>query len=112
MYYKKAIEIDPDYVEARSNYGGMLLDMGNVDEAIRQFNVVLQRNPKHASTLTLIAQAYRMKELYPQSIEAARAGIQVAPNSAEPHMWLADSLRLTAKYDESRQGVWGVPAAE
>lgn len=101
QYYKKAIEIDPDYLEARSNYGGMLLDIGSVDEAIRQFNTVLQRNPKHASTLNLIAQAYRMKELYPQSIEAARAGIQAAPNSAEPHMWLADSLRLTGKYDDS-----------
>jgi tetratricopeptide (TPR) repeat protein len=103
QYYKKAIEVDPDYLEARADYGGMLLDIGNVDEAIRQFNVVLQRNPKHTTSLTLIAQAYRLKELYPQSIESARAAIVTAPKSAEPHMWLAESLRLSGKYDESRQ---------
>jgi tetratricopeptide (TPR) repeat protein/uncharacterized caspase-like protein len=102
-YYKLAIEIDPDYLEAHAAYGGMLLDIGNVDEAIRQFNTVLQRDPKHTSSLTLIAQAYRIKELYPQSIEAARAAIQRAPKSAEPHMWLAESLRMTGKYDEARQ---------
>lgn len=100
-YYKKAIEIDPDYLQARSNYGGMLLDTGSVDEAIRQFNVVLQREPKNAIALNLIAQAYRLKELYPQSIEAARASIAAQPKSADPHMWLAESLRLTGKFDEA-----------
>jgi len=103
QFYRKAIEIDPDYLEAHANYGGMLLDIGNVDEAIRQFNIVLQREPKHTTALTLIAQAYRLKELYPQSIEAARTAIQTAPKSAEPHMWLAESLRLSGKYDDSRR---------
>ena len=57
----------------------MLLDIGDVDEAIRQFNTVLQREPNHAVALTLLAQAYRFKELYPQSIEAARKAIQINP---------------------------------
>jgi tetratricopeptide (TPR) repeat protein len=101
-YYKKAIEIDPDYLEAHANYGGMLLDIGNVDEAIRQFNLVLQRRPNHAVALTLLSQAYRLKELFPQSIDAARRAIQLTPRNAEPHLWLADSLRLSGKYAEGR----------
>ena len=36
--FRRAIEIDPDYLEARADFGGMLLDIGNVDEAIRQFD--------------------------------------------------------------------------
>ena len=96
-YYQKAIGIDPDYLEARANYAGMLLDIGNVDEAIRQINAVLTRDPNHAVALTMLAQAYRFKELYPQSIEAARKAIQLTPTNAEPHLWLADSLRLSAK---------------
>ncbi|HJT86915.1 MAG TPA: tetratricopeptide repeat protein [Bryobacteraceae bacterium] len=98
QYYQKAIEIDPDYLEAHANYGGMLLDIGNVDEAIRQLNIVLQRNPNHAVALTLLAQAYRLKALYPQSIEAAGKAIQLTPKNAEPHLWLADSLRLSKQY--------------
>ena len=96
-YYKKAIDIDPDYLEARANYAGMLLDIGSVDEAIRQINVVLTRQPEHAVALTMLAQAYRVKELYPQSIEAAQKAIQLTPKNAEPHLWLADSLRLSGK---------------
>jgi tetratricopeptide (TPR) repeat protein/uncharacterized caspase-like protein len=101
-YYKKAIEIDPDYLEAHANYAGMLLDTGSVDESIRQTNIVLQRQPNHAVALTMLAQAYRLKELYPQSIDAARKAIQLTPKNAEPHLWLADSLRLSGKYADAK----------
>src|SRR6202034_2808671 len=80
-YYQKAIAIDPDYLEARANYARMLLEIGNVDEAIRQINAVLTRQPKHADALTMLAQADRFKELYAQSIEAARQAVQAAPKS-------------------------------
>ena len=66
----------------------MLLDVGNVDEAIRQFNYVLQRAPEHVLALTLQAQAYRLKELYQESVDSARKAIRLAPRNAEPHLWL------------------------
>ena len=100
-YYKKAIAIDPDYLEAHANYGGMLLDIGDVDEAIRQFNTVLVRQPNHADALTMLAQAYRFKLLYPQSIESARKAASVAPKAAEPHLWLGDSLRLSGQWADA-----------
>ncbi|HEY1340772.1 MAG TPA: tetratricopeptide repeat protein, partial [Bryobacteraceae bacterium] len=96
-YFQKAIAIDPDYLQARANYAGALLDVGNVDEAIRQINAVLQRQPNHAAALTMLAQANRFKELFPQSIDAARKAIRAAPANAEPHLWMADSLRLSGK---------------
>jgi tetratricopeptide (TPR) repeat protein/uncharacterized caspase-like protein len=97
-YYKKAIEIDPDYLEAHANYAGMLLDIGDVDEAIRQINTVLTRQPNHAMALTMLAQADRLKGLYPQSIEAAQKAVKLAPKNAEPHLWMADSLRLSGNF--------------
>ncbi|HPT28474.1 MAG TPA: caspase family protein, partial [Bryobacteraceae bacterium] len=71
-HFKRAIEIDPDYMEARASYGGMLLGLGDVDEAIRQFNVVTRRDAKNQMAWYLQAQAYRMKGMYPESIESAR----------------------------------------
>jgi len=97
QYFKRAVEIDPDYLEARAGYAGMLLDIGDVDEALRQIDTVLARQPDHAAALTMLAQAYRFKELYAQSIEAARRAIRLTPNNAEPHLWLGDSLRLSGK---------------
>ena len=101
-FYKQAIQLDPDYLEAHANYGGILLDTGDVDEAVRQLNTVLQREPANPVALTLIAEAYRFKSLYPQSVEAARQAIKINPKTAEPHLWLADSLRLSGKFAEAR----------
>jgi tetratricopeptide (TPR) repeat protein len=102
QYFEKAIAIDPDYIEARANYGGMLLDTGATDDALRQFNAVLVRNPNHVEALSNQAEAYRLKDLYPQSIESAQKAIQLAPKVPQAHLWLGDSLRLTGKYLEAR----------
>jgi len=99
--FRKAIEIDPDYMEARVSLAGMLIDIGGTDEAIRQLNIVTQREKANAPALYMQAQAYRMKQLYPQSVESARAAIKIAPTVAEPHMWLAESLRLSGKYPDA-----------
>jgi tetratricopeptide (TPR) repeat protein len=102
-YFEKALQIDPVYLEARSSFGGMLLDIGDVDESIRQFDQVLRRNPKDLQTLYLRAQALRIKEQYEEAIASAEAAIRIAPNVAEPHFWLAESLRQLGEYQASRQ---------
>ena len=99
--FRRALEIAPDYQEARVALAGMLLDIGGTDEAIRQLNIVTQREKNNATALYMEAQAYRMKDLYPQSIDSARAAIKLAPGVGEPHLWLAESLRLSNKYGDS-----------
>jgi len=102
QYFRQAIQIDADYAEARASFAGMLLDTGNVDEAIRQLNTVTGRQPDDAMSNYLLAQAYRMKDLYPQSIDAAGKAIQLMPKNAEAHFWLAESLRMSKKYEQAR----------
>lgn len=99
--FRKAIEIDPDYLEARASLAGSLLDTGAVDEAIRQLNVVTQRDTSNAMAFYLEAEAYRLKEAYPQAIEAARQAIKLTPANAEAHLWLADSLRMSGALQDS-----------
>ncbi len=101
--FRKAIEIDPDYLEARASFGGMLLDVGNMDEAIRQLNVVVQREPKHSMAHYLLAQAFRMKEQYALAMEHARAAVKLQPGNAEAHFWLAEALRMSAQYEEAKR---------
>jgi tetratricopeptide (TPR) repeat protein len=101
--FRQAIEIDPGYLEARASFAGMLLDVGNMDEAIRQLNFVVQRHRNHAMANYLLAQAFRMKDQYQQSIEHARAAIRLEPNNAEAHFWLAESLRLSGQHEESKR---------
>jgi tetratricopeptide (TPR) repeat protein len=100
-YFRRAIQIDPDYLEAHASFGSMLLDTVNTDEAIRQFETVIRRDPNNVQALTNLAQAYRMKDLYPDSIESARKAVKLGPELAEPHLWMADSLRLSKQYEPS-----------
>ena len=102
QYFRQAIQIDADYAEARAGFAGMLLDTGNVDEAIRQLNTVTGRQPDDAMAHYLLAQAYRMKDLYAESIDAAGKAIRLMPKNAEAHFWLAESLRMSKKYEKAR----------
>jgi tetratricopeptide (TPR) repeat protein len=102
QYFRKAIQIDPDYMEARTRYAGMLLDIGDVDQALREIDTVLQRQPENDVALTMQAQAYRFKEMYKESIASAQQAIRAAPRKAEPHLWMGDSLRLSGRCAESR----------
>jgi len=102
QYFRQAIQIDADYAEARASFAGMLLDTGNVDEAIRQLNTVTGRQPDHAMAHYLLAQAYRMKDLYAESIDAAGNAIRLMPKNGEAHFWLAESLRLSKNYEPAR----------
>lgn len=102
QYFRKSVDIDPDYVEARASFGGMLLDKGDNQEAIRQLTAVVQRDKKHSLAYTQLAAAFRMTDTWDQSIDAAHRAIELAPNTAEPHFWLAESLRMKGDYAKSK----------
>ena len=101
QYFQKAIEIDPDYVEARSTFGGMLLDLGDLDESIRQLDAVVRRDTKNSLAWGLLAQAFCRKNSFSESIDAGRKAIKLSPLNAEVHLWMAESLRLSNQFKES-----------
>ncbi|HTW46865.1 MAG TPA: tetratricopeptide repeat protein [Acidobacteriaceae bacterium] len=100
-YFKEAISIDPDYMEARSSYAGALLDTGDMDEAIRQLNIVTQRDADSGMAWYLLSQAFARKGDYDDAIHAAREAIRITPNNAEAHFWLAESLRQKSECSEA-----------
>jgi predicted Zn-dependent protease len=77
--FKEAISIDPDYLEARSSYAGALLDAGDMDEAIRQLNVVTQRDPKKRHGLLPALAGLCAQERLRRCIQAARQAILLTP---------------------------------
>ena len=91
--FKTAIDTDPDYIEARSSYAGALLDGGDMDEAIRQLNVVTQRQPENGMGWYLLSQAYYRKGDYKDGKTAALQAVAKTPKNAEAHFWLAECER-------------------
>ncbi len=91
---KQAVELDPDYQEARSSYAAVLLDGGNLDEAVRQLDVVTRREPDRGWAWYLLSQAYARKDDFVQGRTAAENAIRLTPKNAEAHFWLAECLRM------------------
>ena len=79
----------------------MLLDNGDTDEAVRELNDAIQRDPTNTHSLYLLAQAFVRKKLMPESIAAARNPIAVTPHNPEAHFWLAEALRLTQAWKDA-----------
>jgi len=50
QYYKKALEITPKNVDARTDMGICMYEMGMADDAIAQFRTSLSYEPKHWQT--------------------------------------------------------------
>ena len=101
--FRRAIEIDPDYAEARSSYGGMLLDLGDLDESIRQLNASVVKEPGSSLTNSLLAQAFIRKGALSEGERFARESIRLNAGHAEAHFWLAEGLRFSKQCPESRR---------
>jgi tetratricopeptide (TPR) repeat protein len=99
--FKSAIATDPDYLEARASYAGALLDTGGLDEAVRQLNVVTDREPANGMGWYLLSQAYARKDDFPDGRSAAEKAIEVNPKNAEAHFWLAQCLRMLTRWPEA-----------
>ncbi len=90
---KHAVDLDPDYEEARASYAAALLDSGNLDEAVRQLDVVTRREPARGWSWYLLSQAYARKGAYEDGRAAALKAVTLTPKNAESHFWLAECLR-------------------
>jgi cytochrome c-type biogenesis protein CcmH/NrfG len=55
--YARALEVRPDDVDVRSDRGGALLQSEQVDEAIKELQAVLAKNPTHPQALFILGVA-------------------------------------------------------
>ena len=103
--FQHAIQIDPDYAEARVSYAAALLDQGGLDEAVRQLNSALQIKADDGTALYLLSQAYAREDDFKDCRETALRAVKASPGNGEAHFWLAecerhldDALNAEAEY--------------
>ena len=112
--YRKALEKDPNAVIAANNLAWMYAvnGKGNLDEAVRLAQGVVQKNPNIAGFVDTLGWVYYKKNLHSAAVEQLRKAVSLneaqarATNSAPSaayHYHLGMALKEKGEKDESRR---------
>jgi tetratricopeptide (TPR) repeat protein len=99
--FKKAIEIKPNYSQARSGYAFLLVAMGKYDEAITETVRARELNPLGIDTRFGVASIYAMTRRYDQAIDEYKDIIEMDPNFIIAHFTLSWTYAQKGMHDEA-----------
>ena len=101
-HYQKALEISPDYPDARNNLGTLFFNQGRTDEAINQFKKALEMEPyslnAHYNLGNALLEAGRIDE----AVIQFRKALEIAPDDADTYYNLGVALVRMGRPDEAR----------
>jgi tetratricopeptide (TPR) repeat protein len=92
--YKKAIEIDPNYVLVWYNWGIALSDLKKYDEAIKIYKKAIEIDPNYVDAYNVWGIALSDLKKYDEAIEKYEKVIEIDPNFAAAWYNKASSLCL------------------
>ncbi|MDO8684801.1 MAG: tetratricopeptide repeat protein [Armatimonadota bacterium] len=85
VHYRKAVDLCPEFVEARCNLGTILADKGKYDEAIEQYKAALQVDPDSVNVVNVhlnLGVALIAKNNYEEAIVHFSEALRLKPDFA------------------------------
>src|ERR1035441_9057387 len=96
---RRAIEIDPDYVEARSMAGVLLLESGDYPEAVRQLQQASTQDPQSTFVASLLAEALFLADRPRDAEEAANRAIKLDASSGQSYLIRGEARRMQKNFE-------------
>jgi tetratricopeptide (TPR) repeat protein len=97
----RAIEIDPDYVEARSMAGVLLMESGDYPEAVRQLQQAATQDPRSTFVASLLAEALYLADRPQDAEEAVNRAIKLDGASGQAYLIRGEARRAQKNFDEA-----------
>ena len=97
-YYRKAIELCPEYFEAHNKLGEVYKAWGQYELAIEEFNKAA-RSPSYAVPHKNLGEIYRMQGRYDRAAEEFTEAIRLKPDYREAQNQLKYVEKRLGKYD-------------
>jgi TolB-like protein/DNA-binding winged helix-turn-helix (wHTH) protein/Tfp pilus assembly protein PilF len=95
--YQRAIQLEPSNVDAHGEYGGLLFDLGRVQEGMRETELAQGLDPRNDR----MADAYFMVRQFDRSIELYKSQAQMRPSDFYPHWRLSNIYALIGRHREA-----------
>lgn len=102
-YYRRAIEVDPDYADAHYNLAILLQTKGNTDEAIHHYRSALELDPHFVEVHNNLGNALRSKGNIEEATAHYRKALEFDPNYIEAYNNLASALKTQGREDEATE---------
>jgi serine/threonine-protein kinase len=99
--YRRAIELNPNYVGAHHNYGGHLTTMGRFEEALAEIKLAQHLDPSNILTLGSVADISCMLQQYERGIAAAKDALALDPTYVTGYQNLGTCYLRQHKYSEA-----------
>lgn len=95
--YRRALEIDPNYLPAYSSLAEMFITANQVDRAIQEYRKILSIRPDNASVYTLIGMLEDSRQNYDAAIENYKKALEQDQNASIAANNLAWSYAVNGK---------------
>ena len=99
--FRRAIELNPGYVEAYHWRSTLLSMRGQHEEALVEKKKTLAMDPLSVVIRTDLARMFYFHREYERSIEQYRAALDMDPNFSSAHLWLAQAYERTGRFEEA-----------
>jgi tetratricopeptide (TPR) repeat protein len=100
-FYKKAIELNPNYPLAHEWYSSLMMETGRIEEGLEKVKYAESLNPLSTRAMTLTAwQSYQGRH-YEEAIEKARQIIDLDVNYPQGYMQLGNALIHVGQSEEA-----------
>ena len=99
--YRKAIELNPEMMEAHFNLGLLLMEQGKQDEALEAFFRVIQLKPDAINAYLSIAEIYTVRGSFSLAHEQLSRALEKEPKNSDVHREIARLLHKTGQRQEA-----------
>lgn len=98
---EKAVELDPELVEAHFALGKLLAAAGNPQSAVAQLEKAAQLRPDSAELWLTLGITYGLTKRADKAEECCRRSLELQPDSIQARFNLANALQARGKLDEA-----------
>jgi DNA-binding winged helix-turn-helix (wHTH) protein/TolB-like protein/Flp pilus assembly protein TadD len=104
-FYRRALELNPNYAVARHWYGEFLAHMGRFDEGIPEITRAAELDPLSPIIRTDLGVVYFLARRYDRSAEALKNALEIDPGFFKAHGWLAGTYSFLGDHDRALEEV-------
>src|SRR5262245_50861425 len=98
---KRAIELNPNFLLARANYGNLLATPGRFDEALSEARRAQDLDPRSRQAGDAVGRILFLARRYDEAGAQFRMRIQMEPNYSGAHYFLGRILSQQGKHEEA-----------